>query len=131
MIDGKHHLAAITPQDADWHPFAAGAGMILDSSYQLVHEFTSETLGNRIDLHEFNIIENGESVLVAVKEARDATAEDPGNWKGKIMESFVLEVDLKTQEQKFMWKASDHVSLLESSNPPPKPGDKQKHWDWL
>lgn len=131
LIDGEYHLAAVTPQDADWHPFPDGAAMILDSSYNLIHNFTSTDLGNRIDLHEFNILEDGRTVLIGVKEARDSTTSESDIWKGKVMESYTMEIDLHTREPAFLWKASEHVGPSESTNPPPRPGDQHQHWDWL
>lgn len=124
-------MAAITPQDAEWHPFPDGAAMLLNSSYDLVYNISSADLGNRIDLHEWNIINNGKSALLAVKEVSDRKDGMPNGFTGKIMESYILELDLQTNEKIFEWRASDHVDLLESTNPPPKPGDQHKHWDWL
>ena len=132
MINGEHHLALIAPQDEEWHVYSDGAAILLNASYQPVQEITSMDLDhNKIDLHEFNILDDGNTALIATKAPRDATAADNTHWKGKIMELYFVELDLRTQEHRFHWTASEHVNLSEATNPPPGPGDHQKHWDWL
>lgn len=132
MIDGSYHLALVTPQDAEWHVFADGAALVLNSSYHLVNSINSTELGRKIDLHEFNIVEDGTKALIASKTPReDLKIPASVGYNGRVMEIFFDEVDLRTQEQLFHWRASDHVELTESSNPPPSGESEQKHWDWL
>lgn len=133
MIDGRHHLALVTPQDSEWHVFADGAAIVLNSSYEIADSVNSTELGHKIDLHEFNIVDEGQTALIASKAPReDLTIPEEVGWKGsRVMEIFFDEVNLRTQEQTFHWRASDHVSLLESSNPPPSADSEQKHWDWF
>lgn len=131
MIGGIQHLALVTPSDEEWHVFSDGAAILLNSSYQPVYTLTSGDLGHKIDLHEFNVVDDGSSALLAAKDTRSVSLSDSVEWTGKVMECFFLEIDLRTQTQKFYWTASEHVKLTESTNPPPEPGNKQKHWDWL
>lgn len=132
-IDGAHYLALVTPHDEEWHVFSDGAAIVLNASYLPVQTLTSTDLGNKIDLHEFNVLDDGKSALVATKDVRDVTSADNVEFSGKVMECFFMEVDLRSQEQRFHWTASDHIGLNESTNLPPtqKSGEKQKHWDWL
>lgn len=133
MLDGTYHLALVTPQDSEWHVFADGAALILDASYELVNSINSTEIGHKIDLHEFNIVDDGRRALVASKSPReDLKIPESVNWTGtRVMEIFFDEVDLRTSEHMFHWRASDHVDLTESSNPPPPAESEQKHWDWL
>ena len=131
MIDGKHHLAMVAPRDVDWRTCTDGAALVLNASYDVVHELTSAELGDKIDLHEFNILEDGRTALLASNDGREIIPEHHIDWKGKIVDNFFTEVDLVTKEQMFHWVASDHVPLAESTNPTPKPGDAHPNWDWL
>ena len=93
----------------------------------------ANSVGHKIDLHEFNIVEEGRKALMTSKSPReDLEIPTSVNWTGhRIMEIFIHEIDLITQEQTFHWRASDHIDLTESSNPPPPAESEQKHWDWL
>jgi hypothetical protein len=134
MMGGTYHLAMVLPQDAEWHVFYDGAALILNSSYHLVNSINSTELGHKIDLHEFNIVEDedGQKALIASKVPRE-DLEIPASvgYNGRVMEIFFDEINLRTQENLFHWRASDHVDLTESSNPPPSAESEQKHWDWL
>lgn len=136
MINGEHHLALITPEDAEYRPFPDGLAMILDSSYQPIFQLGTEELGERIDMHEFNILDDGATALIGMKKFREPTAEENAvwegtEWKGKIMDCIFTEMNLETLERTFNWTASAHIPLTETSNPPPERGSKETFWDWL
>ena len=136
MINEAYHLALITPEDSEWRPFPEGLAMVLNASYQPVFSIGTEELGERIDMHEFNILADGKTALIGMKIFREPTEADNVDWKGKewkgkIMDCSFTEMDLRTQERTFNWTASEHISISETSNPPPAPSDKEKFWDWL
>ena len=130
-LNDQHHLSLIMPHDSEWHPFADGMAMVLDNSYEVLYSISSTDLGHPIDLHEWNIINDGKTALVAAKRPRDATDDDKTPWKGKVMESYFWEVDLHTGTHLFNWTASDHIPIRESTNEPPRKGETAQHWDWL
>lgn len=131
MIDGAYHLSLVAPRDSEWQVFSDGAAIVLNASYQPVHILTSTDLGHKVDLHEFNILDDGRTALIASNGLRELTPADNVDFGGKAADNFFTEVDLLTQKQQFNWTASDHVDFLESTNRLPKPGDVHPNWDWL
>lgn len=134
-INDEYHLTLISPEDAEYRPFPDGVAMVLDSSYQPVWSIGTEELGERIDMHEFNILENG-NALIGMKKFREPLAsENPvfkgTEWKGKIMDCIFTELNLETGERVFNWTAAEHIPLNETSNSPPEHGAKETFWDWL
>lgn len=132
-INGEYHLSLVATKDMDWHTFPDGAALVLNASYDVTHILTSTELENKIDLHEFNILDDGRTALMASNAAREIRPDENIPWKGKAVENFFSEVDLETQEILFTWVVSEHIALEESTNPTPKPGDTNQHpnWDWL
>ena len=138
MINDEYHLALITPEDAEWRPFPDGLAMVLNASYQPVFSLGTEELGHRIDMHEFNILDDGKTALIGMKIFRDPTEAEKAEvvwkgtpWTGKIMDCSFTEMNLETQERTFNWTASEHLRISETSNPPPDRGAKETFWDWL
>lgn len=129
-INGEYNLALIAPQEEEWHTFSDGAAIIMNASYEVTKKVESTELGDRIDLHEFNLLDDTRSILIQSNAIRDIVPEDNVPWKGKLYENSFHEYDLVTGRVNFRWNASEHIPLSESTNPTPKPGGP-KIWDWL
>lgn len=105
--------------------FGDGFGLAYDENYRLVYNITAYN-PNHIDLHEFAFTGHG-SALVAAVEWLPA---DSLNWSdfrpyknGRILDSRFQEIDLETNKLLFDWRASDHISPVESME------GRSNNWD--
>lgn len=131
MINGEYHLSLVAPTDAEWQAFPDGFAMVLNASYQPTFSLTTEDLGQAINLHEFHVLDDGQTALLGMTSHRDRRESDEVQWGGPILDCSFTEIDLRTRKPSFEWTASDHVPFTDSSNPPPSAGTPAASWDWL
>lgn len=124
-------MSLVAPVDARWQSFPNGTAMVLDASYRPIFSLDSAELGDRLDIHDFNVLGEGHTAMVAMTEYRRITESDGMPWNGEIVDCLFTEIDLRTRERLFTWTASEHIPLAESSNPLPSPDEPNKKWDWL
>lgn len=130
-ISGEHHLSFIAPPDSSWQPYPDGVAMVLNASYHPVIQLGAKELGRGIDMHEFNVVNDGQSALIGLTHRREARASDNIEWKGDVLDCTFTEFDLRTKQRTFNWTAGDHIPFTESTNPPPTSKTGDKPWDWL
>jgi hypothetical protein len=130
MINGEHHLSLVAPTDAAWSPFPDGFATVLNASYHPIFSVDTRELGQTIDMHEFNVLGDGQTALIGMVSRRNIGELDQAAWKGEIQDYSFTEFDLQTRQQFVNWTASEHVPLAESLNPAPN-SEMPAPWDWL
>jgi hypothetical protein len=126
IIDEAYHLTLIIPQDKFWE-YPKHGGTVLNASYHPVSTFLPEN-SSLVDIHELNFLDGTGTALMGGLAFHEATY-DAANWTGSLMDGGFVEFDHLSQEERFQWRASEHIPLSESTHPPPK--DDHQVWDWL
>lgn len=89
-----------------------GTNLIMNHKYEIVAEFPRPHGITELDVHEFELIENG-TIFIQLGRARHAS-----DWRfaldGVIAESVLQVVDTVTRNVEFEWRSLDHVPLNES-----------------
>jgi hypothetical protein len=92
--------------------YARGLGLILDNTLNVVKSVQSQGGLNPLDQHEFNVVDNGKSVLITVYQTQqaDLSADGVGSGLGWITNCWFQEIALATNKLLFEWSSLDHVS---------------------
>lgn len=93
-----------------------GSYYMLDSSYEVAHEVSAVGEGLFGDLHEFKITDSG-TALITVYNTTTADLTGMGLGRGPdgwIVDNLFQEIDLKTGQLMFQWRASDHFDPIET-----------------
>ena len=115
-------LRASKSSDLDSH----GAGLVMDSHYNIQQKLHMPEESSEFNLHEFNIVEDGRTALVITTDPLwDNTST---LW---IENSGFQEIDLQTGEVLFDWKALDHIDVRTSKLPILRGKTAETAWDWL
>ncbi|KAF2862504.1 hypothetical protein K470DRAFT_255793 [Piedraia hortae CBS 480.64] len=126
---GEDYLCFWGGQDT-WGGHGRGKVYMFDKHYEL---FKTVDAGNglQIDLHSFDIWDDGHATLTAYDSRKTKLA---GLLDGPdeiyIWDSLFQEIDLSTDEVVFEWRASDHVGLDETFQPL-RNGTAELPWDWF
>lgn len=131
ILNEKHHLSLIAPPGPAWQLYPDGVAMVLNASYHPIFALSTTELGQRMDMHEFRVINETQTALIAMTHRREVRASDNLDYQGDILDCSFTEVDMRTRQRIFNWTASDHIPFTESSNPPPTSEMRNKPWDWL
>lgn len=104
-------------------PAGIGKGdyVLLDSSYQ---EVTRVRAGNGLsgDLHDFVITREDTALLTAYREEPADLSSIGGPQRGRLLNSYLQEVDIASGRVLLQWNAARHVGLDESYLAPPTDG---------
>jgi hypothetical protein len=111
-VDGVDYLTFY--QGLQEHGHSSGNCLFYDSSYQLVYEIHTRNVTSPVDMHECQVTDAG-TVLISVYETidYDLTSVD-GPPDGKLLDSIFQEIDIKTGELLFTWRASDFYPIADS-----------------
>ncbi len=105
-----------------------GAGVIYDTSYRQIATVHAGN-GYPFDLHEFTVTPRGTALITAYQRFK----KDFSNWKGtsagRIVDSIVQEIDIKTGLVLFEWHSLGDVGLSESYIPAPT--TRGFEWDYM
>lgn len=134
LYDDSPHLSLIVMPSDERKYNKEGGGFILDNSYAIRSNMSLSKIPRLLDMHEFNVINQGQSALLITamptyynRSEPDTT--QPGRWIG---DTGFQEVNIATNEVIFDWKSLDHIQPWESMTRPPKmPGTFNKPWDYL
>ncbi|KAL7920254.1 Arylsulfotransferase domain-containing protein [Trichoderma austrokoningii] len=100
---------------------ATGVGFILNSSYEIVKTIYArdgEQLVH-IDMHEFNVIDDGNSALVIIaKKSLTGESTLPDNTNATVRNNGFQEIETETNRIIFQWWAYDHVPASDSPYAP-------------
>ena len=116
-INGTINLTFIYGRrDPGSEPYPKGAGVIADTSFNLLGSVNVTEDIEEFNLHEFTIVEDGKSALIVTykNEWRDISPLGLKNLTGWVGDSRIQEIDLITGDIKFEWRTFDHIPLTES-----------------
>ncbi len=116
-INGTTYLTFIYGRrDPGNEPYPKGAGTIVDASFNIRRSINVTDDIEEFNLHEFNVVEDGKSVLTVTykNEWRDISPLGLKNLTGWVGDSRIQEIDMATGDIKFEWSAFDHIPLTES-----------------
>jgi hypothetical protein len=106
----------------------AGTGVIYDSSYREIARVRAGN-GYTFDLHEFTLTPRGTALITIYQRFKRNLRNWGGTKRGRIVDSIVQEVDVKTGLVLFEWHSVGDVGLSESYIPPPEKRDFE--WDYF
>ncbi len=105
----------------------AGSFVLADAQYQVMKRVQGGG-GAPLDLHEFSVTPDGNSVLVALYAGRTMDMTARGGLSDQVVSDSVLqEIDLASGDVLFEWHSLDHIGVDESVLFPPK--DPGKGYD--
>ncbi|KAF8850842.1 hypothetical protein BDZ45DRAFT_167713 [Acephala macrosclerotiorum] len=91
-----------------------GSYYMLDSTYELIHKVSAVGADLAGDLHEFEVTDDGTALITLYQDVEiDCTSV---GFEGKcwINDCLFQEIDIKTGNLIFQWRASDNVPLTDS-----------------
>ncbi|KAK6001605.1 hypothetical protein QM012_002936 [Aureobasidium pullulans] len=126
MYKGDTMLSFIISTNEFYPEHPEGMAVLINSQYELANLTLPLFYTPEFNIHEYNIIGNGSSVLtlytkpVLVNET----------W---IMDDGIAEIDLNTGATLFRWSSLEHVPLTASNFHLPKPESttEKRGWDWF
>ncbi|EKG11204.1 Arylsulfotransferase [Macrophomina phaseolina MS6] len=136
--NGEDHLCFM--QGNQMKGYARGHGLILDKSYSIIKSVEVGGSGiPSVDMHEFNVIDNGKSALVTAYMTIPYDLADFGitTGVGYIQDGTFQEIEIETGKMLFEWRAIDHVPLnasyvLPNSSDTSGTGlSPSTAWDWF
>ncbi|KAJ5702827.1 hypothetical protein N7488_010375 [Penicillium malachiteum] len=115
-MDGEPRLSFIVAWDIE-NGADRGNGVILDNHYQVEREVLPLVDVHDFNMHEFNIMDGGKTVLACVYRPTEVSLEDFGrpNEKSWVVSGGFAEFDIETNELLTQWNSLDHLSLAESN----------------
>ena len=108
--------------------------MILNSSYAVQQTITVFEEPELFDMHELNILHDGNSALFMTRHAKyhSSPIDVDETYNGWVVYNVFREIDISSNEVKFRWSTEDHVPLSESYEEPPKGwGSPDAKWPYL
>lgn len=101
--------------------YGSGSYIMLDHNYNVAFNVTTKNLTVGGDIHEFQLTDEGTALMTAYEPVQyDLSAY--GIEDGWLADSHFQEVDIKTNDLIFSWRASDHFALNESYADPGSTG---------
>lgn len=113
MINGTEMLTAIYPHD--------NAAVILDHHYQIVETVVHSSSWDYSNMHDFNVVENGQRALVLTKDAAVTLSKKKSKVVGfdgncLVRGDGMKYLDITTQPPTtlFFWNGTNHIGLDET-----------------
>ncbi|KAJ5915457.1 hypothetical protein N7466_011390 [Penicillium verhagenii] len=115
-MDGEPHLSFIVAWDNE-NGADRGHGVIVDKHYQIEKEVLPLVDVHDFNMHEFNILDGGKTVLACVYRQVEVDLADFGrpNEKSWVVSGGFAEFDIETNEILTQWNSLDHIALHESN----------------
>ncbi|KAF2146009.1 uncharacterized protein K452DRAFT_294621 [Aplosporella prunicola CBS 121167] len=109
--NGADHLCFM--QGNQLHGYARGHGTILDNTYTIVKSVGTGGNAPAVDMHEFNLIDEGKSALVTSyrQYPYDLSEYNITGGVGYVLEGIFQEIEVDTGKVLFDWHSSDHIPL--------------------
>ena len=102
------------------HEAGIGSDMILDHTYTPIAQVNAGN-GYHADLHEFQILPNGDALITAFAQVPNVDLRQVGGPKrGTLLDSIIQEVNIQTGHVDWEWHAYGHVRLSETYTGKPK-----------
>jgi hypothetical protein len=108
-----------------------GAGIILNTLYQVLDNVNFTDEGDVMDIHEFKLINGRTSLTVFMKkEEVNLSSLRPPLQEVTIVQAGFREIDVHTGNVNFERPTNDHISMTESMTEPPEAfGSPKVSWD--
>lgn len=135
--DGMHNVSMILGSALEHGRHMKGMGIILNNSLEIIQTVPAPRSSQVINMHEFNIVDDGKHALTVMYEAQFVENSAFGgagpSWDAIwIGNNGFQEVDIASGEVRFQWWALDHVDPSESvERIPLGPGSSENSWDFL
>ena len=91
-----------------------GTSVMYDDHYNRAYEITAQNLSVKSDLHEFQLTGHGTALVTAYEPVRYNLKPWRGSSRGYMLDGVFQEIDIKTKEILFQWRAMDHVDPSDS-----------------
>lgn len=130
----SQYLTFIAGEDLREYDFPGGSGVVLDNSYRFVQNVDERTGRGVMNMHEFNIIDDGRRALMITFGSKfvDVDLGDDAPRKMFVGNNGFSEVDTSTGLPVFSWWALDHIHPSESTvDHPSEPGHVGSAWDFF
>lgn len=124
---GKEYFTFWT--GTDMKGWGTGGGIILDESFDVLYNLTTQDLDTGADNHEFQLTHDGGALLNNYHAAVFDVTAVGGPPDGLIQDCAFQEVDVATGDVRFTWRATDHFDLTETFGDPYE--DRENGWDWF
>ncbi|KAI3330746.1 Arylsulfotransferase-domain-containing protein [Ustulina deusta] len=112
LHDGQPYLTFWSGFDQKGH--GTGGGVMLDSNYNMFKNLTTTGLITGADSHDFKMTSDGGAIMNNYHVIYTDLTSIGGPVNGSLLDCAFQEVDVKTGEVRFTWKATDHFNLTES-----------------
>ena len=112
--NGKQYLTFWEGIPAPGH--GLGQGVMIDENYKLAYNISINTFNSEADSHEFQLTHDGGALFSVYETVRGYDMSPVGGpVDGVLQDSCFEEVDIKTGETRFAWRASDWFSITETT----------------
>ena len=128
-VKGQDRLTMMYPVE--------GLGYIFDNHYEIVEKVPVGITGVTLNMHEFNFVENGKTLLLLKRNTTHATKEmsKATGYDGECYLTFdgFEEVDTENWETQFAWSTWGNVGLDESTMDQARASDRCEGgaWDYM
>ncbi len=103
--------------------YGYGDGTVLDRTYRELYRVRAAN-GRQIDLHELQVTPEGTALFTCTpQEATADLSAFGGPQEGRVLESVIQEVDLRTGRLLLEWRSLEHIPVTESMQPLSQPFD--------
>lgn len=111
--------------------YGFGYNLLLNQSYQVVGNVTTDLAGLGADIHEFQITSNDTALLSAYNATERDLTPYGGPEDGYILDGIFQEVDIATGKGLFVWNALEHVNPSDCYVSPGSTGTEDSPWDYF
>ncbi|CEO60254.1 hypothetical protein PMG11_04889 [Penicillium brasilianum] len=132
-IGNEPHISLIL-QFADDDASERGYGMILDKSYEVFKKVPLRQDLGLFDIHEFNVLKNGQSALTTVYLNEEISLAEFGRPEERTWLDLggFAEIDLNTAEVTYEWRSYNQIPLAETVHySPSSPVEGPPGWDYV
>ena len=106
--------------------------MVLKSSYAVQQTVPVFKEPETFDMHEFNILQDGNSALIIARQAKFYSIDVDKAYNGWVVYNSFRDIDVSSNEVRFHWSTEDHIPLSESYEEPPNGwGAPDVKWDYM
>lgn len=105
--------------------YGQGESVLLDSSYRELYRIRAAN-GRQADMHELRLTDDGTALFTCFPQLRPVDLSELGGPRdGRVLESIIQEVDVRTGRLVMEWRSLEHIPVAESYRPLTDP------WDYL
>jgi Arylsulfotransferase (ASST) len=103
--------------------YGYGEGVVVDRSYRELYRVRAAN-GRQIDLHELQLTAEGTALFTCTpQEVTADLSAFGGPQQGRVLESVIQEVDIRTGSLLLEWRSLEHIPVTDSMQPISQPFD--------